>query len=107
MKIMYVEDGSVDVNDLQEKLGDSVLIVQYRQGATPPIIDDHDVDLMSEDAIAWQIISSVCNYMMIYSPIYSSKTNTAHYIAKMLERVKEETWKDVPDKIIKAYKELE
>lgn len=36
--ILYVEDGSLDINLLAEKLGNEILIIPYRQGATPPIL---------------------------------------------------------------------
>lgn len=34
--ILYVEDGSVDVDQLEQDLGDDVYVVVYRQGSTPP-----------------------------------------------------------------------
>lgn len=36
--ILYVEDGSVDVDQLQEDLGEDVYIVVYRQGSTQPAL---------------------------------------------------------------------
>ena len=36
--IIYVEDGSVDVDELQECLGEETKIIVYRQGATKPEI---------------------------------------------------------------------
>ena len=38
-KIMYVEDGSVDVAELESELPDTKIIV-YRQGACPPELKD-------------------------------------------------------------------
>lgn len=38
-KIMYVEDGSVDVAELESELPDTKIIV-YRQGARPPELKD-------------------------------------------------------------------
>ena len=35
---IFAEDGSVDIDELKEKLGNDVLVVPYRQGATPPQI---------------------------------------------------------------------
>lgn len=35
---IFAEDGSVDIDELKERLGDDVLVVPYRQGATPPQI---------------------------------------------------------------------
>ena len=35
---IFAEDGSVDIDELKERLGDDVLVVSYRQGATPPQI---------------------------------------------------------------------
>lgn len=38
-KIMYVEDGSVDVPELESELPDTKIIV-YRQGSCPPELKD-------------------------------------------------------------------
>ena len=35
---IFVEDGSVDLDELKGAVGDDVLVVPYRQGATPPQI---------------------------------------------------------------------
>lgn len=35
---IFVEDGSVDLDELKGAVGDDVLVVPYRQGATPPMI---------------------------------------------------------------------
>lgn len=35
---IFVEDGSVDLDELKSSVGDDVLVVTYRQGATPPAI---------------------------------------------------------------------
>lgn len=35
---IFVEDGSVDLDELKNSVGDDVLVVTYRQGATPPTI---------------------------------------------------------------------
>ena len=35
---IFVEDGSVDLDELKNSVGDDVLVVSYRQGATPPHI---------------------------------------------------------------------
>lgn len=35
---IFVEDGSVDADELQSNLGDDVKIVVYRQGSRPPEI---------------------------------------------------------------------
>ena len=35
---IFVEDGSVDLDKLKSSVGDDVLVVPYRQGATPPAI---------------------------------------------------------------------
>ena len=37
--IIYVEDGSVDVDELQSNLGEDTKIIVYRQGATKPVIE--------------------------------------------------------------------
>lgn len=37
--IIYVEDGSVDVDELQESLGEDTKIIVYRQGASRPIVE--------------------------------------------------------------------
>ena len=35
---IFVEDGSVDLDELKNSVGDDVLVVTYRQGAAPPQI---------------------------------------------------------------------
>lgn len=35
---IFVEDGSVDLDELKSNVGDDVLVIPYRQGATPPAI---------------------------------------------------------------------
>ena len=35
---ILVEDGSVDLDELKSIVGDDVLVISYRQGATPPAI---------------------------------------------------------------------
>lgn len=35
--IIYVEDGSVDVDELIEALDETTKVIVYRQGSTPPI----------------------------------------------------------------------
>lgn len=35
---IFVEDGSVDINELEGRLGSDVFVITYRQGATPPQI---------------------------------------------------------------------
>lgn len=35
---IFVEDGSVDLDELKNSVGDDVLVISYRQGATPPQI---------------------------------------------------------------------
>ena len=37
-RIIVVEDGTVDLDDLQETLGDDTKIIVYRQGSNPPNI---------------------------------------------------------------------
>ena len=37
--IIYVEDGSVDVDELQESLGEDTKIILYRQGAVKPVVE--------------------------------------------------------------------
>lgn len=37
--ILYVEDGSVDVDELQESLNEETKIIIYRQGSKPPILE--------------------------------------------------------------------
>lgn len=36
---IFVEEGSIDIQQLQEDVGDDVHIIVYRQGATKPIIE--------------------------------------------------------------------
>lgn len=45
--ILYVEDGSVDVDQLQEDLGEDVYIVVYRQGSTQPTLIQPEKPLQS------------------------------------------------------------
>lgn len=35
---IFVEDGSIDIDELKSNIGDGVLVVPYRQGAAPPQI---------------------------------------------------------------------
>lgn len=35
---IFVEDGSVDLDELKSNVGDDVLVIPYRQGAAPPAI---------------------------------------------------------------------
>ena len=37
--VIYVEDGSVDVDELQESLGEDTKVIVYRQGARRPEIE--------------------------------------------------------------------
>lgn len=37
--IIFVEDGSVDIDDLKESVGEETLVVPYRQGAPLPHIE--------------------------------------------------------------------
>ena len=37
-RFLYVEDGSVDVDLLEEELAEDTKIIVYRQGSTPPIM---------------------------------------------------------------------
>mgnify|MGYP001530830513 CR=1 FL=1 len=39
---IFVEDGSVDLDELKNSVGDDVLVVSYRQGATPPAIQPRE-----------------------------------------------------------------
>ena len=36
---LYVEDGSVDVDALEDSLGEETRIIIYRQGSKPPILE--------------------------------------------------------------------
>lgn len=36
--IIYVEDGSVDVDELIEELDETTKVITYRQGSKPPIL---------------------------------------------------------------------
>ena len=45
--ILYVEDGSVDVDQLQEDLGEDVYVIVYRQGSCPPILTQPEKPLQS------------------------------------------------------------
>lgn len=35
---IFVEDGSVDLDELKSSVGDDVLVIPYRQGSRPPEI---------------------------------------------------------------------
>ena len=37
--ILYVEDGSVDVDEVQNSLGNDTTIIVYRQGTKPPFLE--------------------------------------------------------------------
>ena len=37
--VIYIEDGSVDVDELQESLGEDTKVIVYRQGAKRPEIE--------------------------------------------------------------------
>ena len=44
-KFLFVEDGSVDVDELEDALeGQHIKVVVYRQGSTPPVLKDVDYD---------------------------------------------------------------
>lgn len=43
--IIYVEDGSIDVDELQESLGEDTKIIVYRQGATRPVVEQLDAPI--------------------------------------------------------------
>lgn len=45
--ILYVEDGSVDIDTLQEELGNEILIIPYRQGATPPVLIEPEKPILT------------------------------------------------------------
>lgn len=45
--ILYVEDGSVDVDQLYEDLGEDVYVVVYRQGSQPPTLIQPENPLQS------------------------------------------------------------
>lgn len=37
--VIYVEDGSVDIDELQETFGEETKVIVYRQGSVKPIIE--------------------------------------------------------------------
>lgn len=37
-RIIFVEDGTVDLDDLNESLGDDTKVIAYRQGSNPPSV---------------------------------------------------------------------
>lgn len=45
--ILYVEDGSVDIDTLQEELGNEILIISYRQGSAPPILVEPEKPILT------------------------------------------------------------
>lgn len=45
--ILYVEDGSVDVDQLQEDLGEDVYIIVFRQGSQQPTLVQPEKPLQS------------------------------------------------------------
>ena len=45
--ILYVEDGSVDVDQLYQDLGEDVYVVIYRQGSQPPKLEQPEKPLES------------------------------------------------------------
>lgn len=49
---IFVEDGSIDVAQLQEDVGDDVRVIVYRQGAAKPIIEQPPMPVT--DCFDWQ-----------------------------------------------------
>lgn len=45
--ILYVEDGSVDVEQLRDDLGEDIYVVIYRQGSKPPELVQPEKPLQS------------------------------------------------------------
>lgn len=46
--IIYIEDGSVDVDELQKTFGEETKIIVYRQGAVKPIIEQVAVPIKTD-----------------------------------------------------------
>lgn len=46
--IIYVEDGSVDVDELQDAVGTDTKIIIYRQGSTKPIVEQLQKPITNE-----------------------------------------------------------
>lgn len=49
--ILYVEDGSVDVEDLGQTLGCETKIIVYRQGSNPPILEQPKIPIITHQEI--------------------------------------------------------
>ena len=45
--VLYVEDGSVDVEDLGQTLGCETKIIVYRQGSNPPILEQPRIPIIT------------------------------------------------------------
>lgn len=54
MKILCVEDGSVDLNTLEEPLRDNKVLV-YRRGATPPYVLELNYDTKRKSCLNYVI----------------------------------------------------
>ena len=87
MKILCIEDGSVDIEDLQD-LKDGGVIV-YRQGSTPPCIIDFGVNKESEKPKTEDVLKS-----------FATQTNA------IFQRLALDCHKEVVDKALKEYREV-
>ncbi len=88
MKILCVEDGSVDIDSLEnDGLHDGKVLV-YRQGSTPPFVldlPDDKTNMYQKFIEIWENLKSTVKY-------YKSSSQYVMDILDTMERL-EETWK--------------
>ena len=72
--ILYVEDGSVDVNRLYEDLGEDVYVIIYRQGSHPPILTQPEKPLQSVlDGENARLIKRIASVIKMLNEAYKMK----------------------------------
>lgn len=64
--IIYVEDGSVDVDELKEMLGEETKIIVYRQGAVKPIIEQLDTPIDNTKKLVSVIRKEIAKEIISY-----------------------------------------
>ena len=87
MKILCIEDGSIDIEDLQD-LKDGGVIV-YRQGSAPPYVIDFGVNNELEKPKTKDVLKA-----------FATQTNA------IIQRFALDCHKVVADKVLKQYEEV-
>ena len=76
MKILCIEDGSIDIDDLENLKDGGVLV--YRQGSTPPkVIEISQRDLYQE------------KFFVLNRKVEAIVTNIKEFVDRLLEQVKD------------------